>query len=171
MNIRSPETNSAVNLFRAHLGAAGFEVPLNVAQEGYAKSKGFDNWQALVAFEKSPRVAGTNLFDYTPQLSKSGQGPEKSLRAVLLEYYSHYGISIGTSEKIVAQYIESVNASLASEVPGKVSPVVPTIREVLKRVSDMARGYDLGTPDGHALADLIDEYSRTVSVSGPVALT
>jgi hypothetical protein len=162
MNIRTPDTKSAVNLFRAHLSAAGVHVPLNLAQEGYAKSKGFDDWQALVAFEKNSQRrfrAGTNLFDYRPQLTEIEHGPEKSLRTVLLEWYGHHDIRGEAAAKLVREYLQSASAFLASEVRGESPSAEPTVAEVLKRVSGWARNYDLGTPEGHAIADAIDSYS------------
>jgi hypothetical protein len=57
MNIRKPEVKSAINQFRKFLANAGVEVPLNLMQEGFARSQGFEDWQALCAYDASVRCA------------------------------------------------------------------------------------------------------------------
>jgi hypothetical protein len=55
MNIRKPEAKSAINQFRSFLANAGIDVPLNLMQEGFARSQGFDDWQALCANDTASR--------------------------------------------------------------------------------------------------------------------
>ena len=55
MNIRKPEAKSAINQFRKFLVDAGIEVPLNLMQEGFARSQGFDDWQAYSAYDAASR--------------------------------------------------------------------------------------------------------------------
>lgn len=57
MNIRKPEAKSAINQFRKFLANAGIEVPLNLMQEGFARSQGFDDWQAYSAYDAANRRA------------------------------------------------------------------------------------------------------------------
>ena len=63
MNIRKPEAKSAINQFRAFLANAGIEVPLNLMQEGFARSQGFDDWQALCAYDAARRRAQPTVVE------------------------------------------------------------------------------------------------------------
>ena len=168
MEIRTPGFNAAVNVLRAHLRAANVNTPLHVTQEAFARALGFDDWHAMQAFEarsKRMQQQATKVFDFEPQMTEVKHGSEPSLRKVLMHYYTSHGIALAEAERLVSDYLKAASQFVDTEARRRLltSKDAFSLSEVLDRAADVARNYDLGTPEGHAIADCIKAYKDEVT--------